>query len=74
MQAFASSLPENVYRDTLKQVTGNDGGMQFVGMLANLPELAREIFKGMALADTEGVKNKMGDVRTALSDKLGGQI
>ncbi len=38
------------------------------------PELAREIFKGMALADTEGVKNKMGDVRTALSDKLGGQI
>lgn len=75
VQALAVSLPENVYRDTLKQIAGTDGGTQFVGQLARTrPELAREIFKGQQLAQTEGVKNKMGDVRTALSDKLGGQI
>lgn len=75
VQSLAVSLPENVYRDTLKQIAGTDGGTQFVGQIARTrPELAREIFKGQQLAQTEGVKNKMGDVRAALADKLGGQI
>lgn len=75
VKSFADTLPEQAYRDTLKQVAGSDGGTQFVGQIARTrPELAREIFKGQALAQTEGVKNKMGDVRNALSDKLGGQI
>jgi soluble lytic murein transglycosylase-like protein len=75
VQALAVSLPENVYGDTLKQIAGTDSGTQFVGQLARTrPELAREIFKGMALANTEGVKNKMGDVRSAFADKLGGQV
>lgn len=75
VQALAVSLPENVYGDTLKQIAGTDSGTQFVGQLARTrPELAREIFRGMALANTEGVKNKMGDVRSAFADKLGGQV
>lgn len=75
VQALAASLPENVYGDTLKQIAGNDSGTAFVGQIArNRPEIAREIFKGMGLGKTEGVKNKIGDVRTALADKLGGQI
>ncbi|NUU41375.1 transglycosylase SLT domain-containing protein [Tardiphaga robiniae] len=75
VQSLAVSLPENVYRDTLKQIAGTDGGTQFVGQIARTrPELAREIFRGQQLAQTEGVKNKTGDVRTALSNKLGGQI
>ncbi|WP_445486906.1 transglycosylase SLT domain-containing protein [Rhodopseudomonas sp. RCAM05734] len=75
VQALAVSLPENVYTDTLKQVAGSDGGTQFIGQIARTrPELAREIFKGQQLGQTEGVKNKMGDVRTALSAKLGGQL
>lgn len=75
VQALAATLPERAYSDTLKQIAGTDGGTQFVGFLARTrPELAREIFKGMALANTEGVKNKMTDVRSAFANKLGGQV
>lgn len=75
VQALAATLPESVYRDTLPQIAGTDGGTLFVGLLARQrPELAREIFKGQALANTEGVKNKQGDIRNALADKLGGQL
>lgn len=75
VQALAATLPGNAYADTLKQIAGDDSGVQFVGKIAQTrPEIAREIFKGMALGNTEGVKNKMGDVRTALASKLGGQL
>ncbi|KQW22150.1 hypothetical protein ASC80_01765 [Afipia sp. Root123D2] len=75
VQALAVTLPDRVYADTLKQIAGTDSGTQFVGQIARTrPELAREIFKGQSLSNTEGVKNKLGDVRSALASKLGGEI
>jgi soluble lytic murein transglycosylase-like protein len=75
LKAFADTLPDNAYLDTVKKITGNaDSGLLAAHLLRSRPALARELLDGEALMKTKDVGEKADLARTALSDTVGGQI
>ncbi|MCA3675598.1 MAG: hypothetical protein INF05_11395, partial [Methylobacterium sp.] len=70
-----NSTGEAAYRAAVSEITGGDKLAATAGMfMTNNPQLARDILRGSAIAQLDGIKPKAEEVKTALKATMPGLL